>query len=327
MDRRMFLGTLAGGLLAAPLAAGGQPAKKVYRIGFLDFISPDVLHANSKDFLSGLHNLAYVEGRDFIMEYRFAAGHKERLPELAADLVRANVDVIVTYGTPPTMALKRATQTIPIVFLSAADVVEKGIVASLAQPGGNVTGLQLHMDETKVLQLLKEAVPTVARVVFLYDPAVFPGEFLETALQRRRAEAQALNVELHPVAVRDRNGVGPAFAEFARGTNGLWVEAADVLVMTSGQVCSLALQRRLAAIGYGFWFANAGFLMSYGEDVRDMHRRAAGFVDKILKGAKPGDLPVEQPTKFDLIINLKTAKALGLTIPPALLQRADQVIE
>jgi len=179
------------------------------------------------------------------------------------------------------MALKRATQTIPIVFMAAADVAEKGIVASLAQPGGNVTGLQLHMDETKVLQLLKEAVPTVAQVVFLYDPAVFPGEFLGTALKQRQAQAHALNVKLQPVAVRDPGGVVPAFAEFGRGTNGLWVESADVLNMTSGQVCSLALQHRLPAIGYGRWFANAGCLMSYGEDVRDMHRRAAGFVDKI----------------------------------------------
>jgi ABC-type uncharacterized transport system substrate-binding protein len=327
MERRTFLGVIAGGLLAAPLAVGAQPGKKVYRIGFLDFISPDVPHAYSKAFLQGLHALGYVEGRDFVMEYRFAAGHKERLPELAADLVRANVDVIVTYGTPPKMALKQATQTIPIVFTSAADVVEKGIVASLAQPGGNVTGLQLHMDETKVLQLLKEAVPTVARVVFLYDPAVFPGTFLGTALQRRHAQAQALNVKLQPVAVRDPNGVAAAFAEFGRGTNGLWVEASDVLIKTSGQVCSLALQRRLPAIGYGSWFPNAGCLMSYGEDVADMHRRAAGLVDKILKGAKPGDLPVEQPTKFDLIINLKTAKALELAIPQSLLLRADRVIE
>jgi len=327
MDRRAFLAGVAGSLLAAPLAAEAQPAKKVYRIGFLDFISPDVPHAYSKVFLQGLHDLGYVEGRDFVIEYRFAAGHKERLPELAADLVRADVDVIVTYGTPSTMALEQATQTVPIVFAAAADVVEKGIVRTLARPGGNVTGLQLHMDETKVLQVLTEAVPTVARVVFLYDPAVFPGTFLGTALERRHAQAQALNVKLQPVAVRDPNGVAAAFAEFGRGTNGLWVEAADVLIMTSGQVCNLALQRRLPAIGYGVWFANAGCLMSYGEDVSDMHRRAAGFVDKILKGAKPGDLPVEQPTKFKLVINLKTAKALGLTISPSLLQRADQVID
>ena len=295
MDRRAFIGTLAGGLLAAPLVAEAQPAQKIFKIGFLDGgASPDLRQPSSKMFLQGLGELGYVEGKDFVMEYRLAAGQKDRLPELAADLVRANVDVIVTYGTPPTMALKQATKTIPIVFASAADVVEKGIVVSLTRPGGNVTGLQLYMDPAKSLQLLKEAVPAVTRVAFLYDPATSPGEFLGTLLKRRHAGAQALNVKLQPVAVRDPKGVASAFAQFERGTNGLWIEPADVLIMTADQICQLALQRRLPAIGYTREFATAGCLMSYGENVGDMHRRAAGLVDKILKGAKPGDLPIEQ---------------------------------
>jgi len=261
------------------------------------------------------------------MEYRFAEGHSERLPDLAVDLVRARVDVIVTGGTPATMAAKQATRTIPIVFAVAGLVVEKEIVQSLARPGGNVTGLTFQVGHSKVLQLLKEAVPAVTRAVFLYDPTTLPGDSLGASLKLMHAGAEALNVVLQPVAVSDPNGIAQAFAEFGHGTNGLLIETATALLMSADQIGRLALQRRIPAGGHGRTFADAGCLMSYGENQADMFRRAAVFVDKILKGAKPGDLPIEQPTKFELVINLKTAKALGLTIPPALLGRADEVIQ
>jgi putative ABC transport system substrate-binding protein len=234
------------------------------------------------------------------------------------------VDVIVTGGTPATVAAKQATRTIPIVFATIGFPVEKGIVKSLARPGENVTGLTLQITRTgKLLQLLRDAVPTVARVVYLYDPDV-SGPGVE---ERLRAEAQPLNMDVQLVAMSDPNGLARAFAEFGRGTNGLIVETSGVLMATADQICRLALQRRLPTAGIGRTFTDASCLMSYGESQDDMYRRAAVYVDKILKGAKPADLPVEQPTKFELVINLKAAKALGLTIPPALLLRADQVIQ
>jgi putative ABC transport system substrate-binding protein len=327
VHRRAFLGTIAGGLLASPLAAEAQPTKKVWRIGFLNAGSSPANLADKGPFRQGLEDLGYVEGRDFVMEFRFAEGYSDRLPELAADLVRARVDVIVTGGTPATMAAKQATQTIPVVFTVAGQVVEKGIVQTLARPGGNATGLTFQAGHPKVLQLLKEAVPRVTRAVFLHDPTTLPGDTLATTLKSMHSGALALSVVLQPVAVSDPNGITQAFAEFGRGTNGVVVETASVLLMSADQIGRLALQRRLPASGHGRTFADAGCLMSYGENLGDMSRRAAVFVDKILKGAKPADLPVEQPTKFELVINLKAAKALGLTIPQSLLLRADEVIQ
>jgi putative tryptophan/tyrosine transport system substrate-binding protein len=323
MDRRAFLGTVASGLLAAPLAAEAQQPRKVYKIGFLSANLSQAPRRQMKSFLIGLRDLGYVEGRDFVMEYRWAEGHNDRLPELAADLVRVRVDVIVTGGTPPTMAAKQATQTIPIVFAVLGAAVEKGIVGSLARPGGNVTGLTFQIELGKVLGLLKEAVPSVARVVYLYDPdSSRPG-----LAERLRSYTQPLNVESQVVAVRDSTRVAQAFAEVGRGTNGLLVDNATYLQINADEICKLALRRRLSAAGIGRLFADAGCLMSYGEDLLAMYRRAAGYVDKILKGAKPSDLPVEQADRFELVINLKTAKALGLTIPPSLLGRADEVIQ
>jgi putative ABC transport system substrate-binding protein len=288
----------------------------------------------SKDpFRQGLSDLGYVEGRDFVIEYRWAEGHEDRLPALAADLVRARVDVIVTGGTPATYAAMQATKTIPIVFGFVGGAVEKGIVASLARPGGNVTGLTFEFGALGILklyQLLKEVAPTVVRGVYLYDPASSstraggPPEFPA----RLHAEAQAVNVEFQSVALPDDpNGVAQAFAEFGRGRNGLVLENPTRLRMKADQICGLALQRKIPTVGRARTFANAGCLMSYGENEPDMARRGAGLVDKILKGAKPADVPVEEPTTYELVINLKTAKALGLTIPPSLLARADEVIE
>ena len=322
--RRAFLAAMGAVLLAAPLAAEAQQPGKPYRIGYLRSTDAPIL---SKAFLQGLNELGYVEGRDFVMEYRFADGYSDRLPTLAIELVRANVSVIVTSGTPATKAAKQASQTIPIVFASAAGVVEKRLVESLARPGGNATGLQIQVQTAKMLQLLKAAVPTVSRVVYLYDPDVNPGELLGTYLKSLRATAQAQNVVLRAVAMTDPNGLPKAFSEFGRGTNGLIVEPAPALVFRADEIGRLGLQHRIPATGYGRVFADAGCLMSYGENLAAMYHRAAVYVDKILKGAKPANLPVENPTKFELVINLKTAKALGLTIPPSLLGRADEVIQ
>jgi len=323
VERRAFIGTLTGGLLAAPLAAEGQQAKKVYRIGYLSAGSAATGPKSREQFLQGLRDLGYVEGRDFVMEYRFADGQPDRLPGLAADLVRAPVDVIVTVGTPATRAAMQATGTIPIVSPVAGFLVEKGIVKSLAQPGGNVTGLTSQIGVLKLYQLLQEAAPKVTRVVYLYDP----GSALSDTVERLTSQAKAANLELQLVALRDPNNIERAFAEFRSGTNGLVLDRADPVQLKVDQICNLALQRRLPAMGADRRFPEAGCLMSYSEDFLDMFRRAAGFVDKILKGAKPADLPVELATKFTLAINLKTAKALGLTIRPLLLGRADQVIE
>ncbi len=321
MDRRTFLAGTGAVLLAAPLAAEGQRARKIHKIGFLSANTPG--SSAPKNFLQGLRNLGYVEGRDFVMEYRWAEGHPERLPELAADLVRTQVDVIVTNGTPSTYAAMQATKTIPIVFGSAGNVVEKGIVASLTRPGGNVTGLTYQLGYLKLYQVLKEAHPRVVRGVYVYDAGSNPRDMAE----RLRSLAQAEKVEWQSVALRnDPDGVAQTFAEFGRGRNGLVLDNSIPTLLKADQICKLALQRRIPAVGRDRRFADAGCLMSYEEDTSEMYRRAAGLVDRILKGAKPADLPVEMPTKFELVINLKTAKALGLTIPPSLLLRADEVI-
>jgi len=312
---------LALSLLIAPLAAVGQQPKKVYRIGYL---SAGSAPANLKGpFRQGLHDLGYVEGRDFVMEYRFAEGQPDRLPGLAADLVRARVDVIVTIGTPATRAAMQATGTIPIVSPVAGALVEKGFVKSLAHPGGNVTGLTTQLGLFKSHQLLQEAAPKVTRVVYLYDPGSSPSD----TAGRLTSQAKAANLELQLVALRDPNNIERAFAEFRSGTNGLILDRADPIRVKADQICNLALQHRRPTMATDRIFPEAGCLMSYSEDFNDMLRSAAGLVDKILKGAKPADLPVELGTKFTLVINLKTAKALGLAIPQTLLLRADQVIE
>jgi putative tryptophan/tyrosine transport system substrate-binding protein len=322
MDRRTFLASAGAVLLAAPLVAEAQQTKKMWRIGVL-FPGPVPANPAIKGPLrQGLHDLGYVEGRDFVIVPRFAEGHQERLPELAGDLVRERVDVIVTAGTPATMAAKQATQTIPIVFAAIGFAVEKGIVASLARPGGNMTGLTTQLGPLKLYQLLKEAAPTVTRVVYLYDP----DSGHQGVLERMHSQEQTVKVEWQSVAMRDSTSVEQAFAEFGRGTTGLMLDNASRIYLKADQICNLALQRKLPTIGLGRLYPAAGCLMSYAENINDIFRRAAGTVDKILKGAKPADLPVEQPTTFDLVINLKTAKALGLTIPQSLLQRADEVI-
>jgi putative tryptophan/tyrosine transport system substrate-binding protein len=329
IDRRTFVCALAGGLLAAPLTAEAQGGARVPRIGVLYTGSPPPESSRAVEALRrGLRDLGYVEGRNIALEYRWVPeGRPDHLSELAVELVRIPVDVIIAQTTSHTLAARRATSTIPIVMGAVSDPVGSGLVLALARPGGNVTGLSLLAPDVarKLLELLRDAVPNSSSVAALSDPdapgAVLSRSMVETA-------AKVLGVRLHVFDVRDSVDLDRAF----RGATGARVRA--VVTMPSpffathrARVAELALQSRLPAASIETGFAQAGGLLSYGPNIPDSHRRAAMYVDKILKGARPTDLPVEQPTKFELVINLKTAKALGLTIPPSLLQRADQVIE
>jgi putative tryptophan/tyrosine transport system substrate-binding protein len=329
MDRRAFIGTLTGGLLAAPLAAEAQPAGKVPRVGFLAASSAsDAANARwIEAFRQGLRDLGYVEGRNIVIEYRYAGEKYERLPALAAELVRLKVDVIVSHGTPGPLAAKHATSVIPIVMTSAGDPVASGLVSSLARPGGNVTGMSLMVPELggKRLQLLKEILPGLSRVAVLWNAT---NPYNSLVMREMEATATTLGVQLQSLVVRGPDDFEGALAAAATGRAAALTAVEDPLTNTKRiQIVDFAAKSRLPAI-YGIKeFVDAGGLMSYGVHFADSYRRAAAYVDKILKGAKPADLPVQQPTKFEFAINLKTAKALGLTIPPSLLQRADQVIE
>ena len=326
MDRRAFLGTVGSGLLAAPLAAEAQPGK-VWRIGYLS-ISPRESVAHLLKALEGrLRELGYREGRNVVFEPRFADGTLARLPELAADLVRRRMDIIVTYGATSTRAAKDATARIPIVMIVHPDAVSAGLVGSLGHPGGNITGLARLSEElsAKRLELLKEAVPRLSRAGLLWYPGSKDGE---RSLHETEAASRSLGVEVQPVAVRDSGELQAAFATIREQQgDGLITVPSTMLSDNRALIANLAERNRLPGSFPEREFVDAGGLMSYGASLSDQFQRAATYVDKILKGAKPGDLPVEQPTKFELVINLKTAKALGLTIPPALLARADQVIE
>jgi putative tryptophan/tyrosine transport system substrate-binding protein len=325
--RRAFLGTLAGSLLAAPLAAEAQQPAKVYRIAFLATGSASAQHYRVEALRGSLRDLGYVEGKNIATEYRWAEGRFDRLSGLAAELVRLKVDIIVTSGTASTQAAMQATTTIPIVMVGTGDPLRSGLVASLDRPGGNVTGLtQLGAEVAgKRLQILKDAVPNVARVAFLWNPAnashvIYFGEL--------QGAARGLGLTLQSVEVREPQEVERAFAGMMRGhPDALIVTADSVHEVRQAWIVDFTAKRRLPAMYQLKEYVAAGGLMSYGTSITDQYRRAATYVDKILKGAKPADLPVEQPTKFDLVINLKTAKALGLTIPPSLLQRADEVIQ
>jgi putative tryptophan/tyrosine transport system substrate-binding protein len=325
MDRRAFIGTLAGGLLAAPLAAAAQEYKagKVARIGRLELSSAGTDEA----FRQGLRELGYVEGQNVVLEYRFAEGKAERLPNLAAELVNLKVDIIVAGGTPAPLAAKHATSTIPIVMAAAGDPVRTGLVANLARPGGNVTGLSTFTPElaAKRLQLLKEVVPGVSRVAVLWNAT---NPFAVFNMRETEVAARTLGVQVQSLEVRGSDDFENAFAAAIRGRAGALIVVDDPLTCRHRErLGDFAAKNRLPTM-YGFrQCAGTGGLMSFGASLADLYRRAAIYVDKILKGAQPRDLPVEQPTKFELVINLKTAKALGLTIPQSLLQRADQVID
>ena len=331
MDRRAFIAAVTGSLLSAPLAAEAQQAARSVRIGFLAL---DMAGSNPRDreaFLQGLRDLDYVEGRNLLIEYRDAKGKPERFRALAAELVALKVDVIVASGgTLGALAAKQATTTIPVVFGAVGDPVSEGIVASLARPGGNVTGLSVVSSElvVKSLELLKQAAPEVNRVALLLKPDSMPVRARKSRVEAAEVAARSLGMRLQVVEARGPEDFDGAFSDMTRAHAGaLAVWATPVFDAHRQRLVDLAARNRLPAV-YSFRrYVESGGLMSYGPDLPDLFRRAATYVDKILKGAKPGDLPVEQPTKFELVINLKTANALGLTIPPSLLQRADQVIE
>ena len=329
MNRRAFV-TGLGAVLAAPLAAEAQQAGAVLRVGWLSLFSvSDPQVQRSVDlFRQTLRELGYVEGHGVAIEYRWAEGKSESLLDLASELVRLKVAVIVANGgVPPAQAAQRATKTIPIVFTGPADPVAAGLVASLARPGGNITGPALISDQLmgKGLELLREVVPKVTRVAVLWNPTN-PGNTHQ--LRGAEAAAAASGVRLLPVEARAPAEIDGAFVAMARERVGALLVVMDVLFYDQRErITALAAKNRLPAL-YGYSvFAEAGGLMSYAGSRSDLYRQIAVYVAKILKGAKPSDLPVEQPTKFELVINLKTAKALGLTIPPSLLLRADQVIE
>ena len=327
IGRRVFISSLALGLLASPLVADAQQAGKVARIGVLaQGSSTDAPHIGEA-FRQGLRDLGYVEGQNIVIEYRWAEGRAERLPDLAVELVNLKVDVIVAGGTPAPLAAKHATRTIPIVMGGAGDPVGTGLVASLARPGGNVTGLSTLTPELgrKRLQLLKEVVPGVSRVAVLWNAA---NPYAVLNMRETEAAARTLGVQVQSLEVRGPDDFESALPAAIRGRAGALIVVDDPLTLTYRvRIVDFAARNRLPAM-YGFReYAEAGGLMAFGASLADLGRRAATYVDKILKGAKPADLPVEQPTKFELVINLKTAKALGLTIPQSVLLRADQIIE
>jgi putative ABC transport system substrate-binding protein len=316
------------GLLAGPSIADAQPAAKVQRIGCLLSTSSTVSSRSVEAFRQGLRGLGWVEGQNIEIECRFAEGRYERLPELAADLVRLKVHVIASWGTAATTAAKKATRTIPIVMVGVGDPVGLGLIASLARPGGNVTGLTFSVGvETagKGLELLGEALPKVRRVAVLTNPAN-PAQPL--ALENVKGTARALGMQLQLLEARGPGDFDGAFAAMAKERVGALLVVSEAMFnLHRVRLADHAARNKLPSM-HGFREdAEAGGLMSYGTDLADLSRRSATYVDKILKGVTAGDLPVEQPTKFELVINLKTAKALGLTIPASVLSRADQVIE
>jgi putative ABC transport system substrate-binding protein len=316
-------------VLLSPLSASAQQAAKVARIGYLSHNRAANPHTHEA-FRQGLRDLGYVEGRNVVIEYRDAEGKFERLPALAAELVALKVDVIVAPPTAAALVAKQATKTIPIVFAVAADPVTSGLVTSLARPGGNVTGLSILTPELvgKWLELLTQAVPGVSPVAVLWQPGVLGERTEKDMLKEAEVAARALGVRPQFVEARDPADFDRAFSEMTRARAGaLTVLSTPMFGSERRRLVDLAAKNRLPAVYSWREFVDAGGLMSYGPNVADNYRRAATYVDKILKGTKPGDLPVEQPTKFELVINLKTAKALGLTIPPSLLQRADEVIQ
>ena len=328
VQRRDFL-IAAGALLAAPLVAEAQQAANVTRIGYLSHNLAASSHLRDA-FLQGLRELGYVEGRNVVIEYRYAEGKPERLPALAAELVALKVDVIVTVSNTTVLAAKQATRTVPIVFTAVADPVAAGIVTSLARPGGNLTGLASLGSELvgKRLELLKQAVPVVDRVAVLWLPGAL-GERTEKEMRTGADVAsQALGVRLQFVEARGPADFDRAFSDMIRARAGaLTVLVSAMFVNERKRLVDLAAKNRLPAVYGSREFVDAGGLMSYGANQVDLYRSAATYVDKILKGAKPDDLPVEQSSKFELFINLKSANELGITIPKSMLARADEVMQ
>ena len=328
MDRRKFNAFVVFGLSATPLSADAQQSAKIYRIGYLSSGSSSVGNANTETFRQGMRELGWTEGKNIVIDFGFADGRLDRLPDLAAGLVQHKVDIIVASPATAAVAARNATMTIPIVMVSVGDPVELRLVASLARPGGNVTGLAYSVGPElfgKQLQLLKEIAPKVRRVAILSNPANPSHPF---AVEQAKLAARSLGVELLLLEARSPDEFEGAFAAMAKERVGALLVVPDsVFNLNQTRIIDLAARGRLPS-AFGFrGNVEAGGLVYFGPNLPDQYRRAATFVDKIFKGAKPADLPVEQPTKFELVINLKTARALGLTIPQSVILRADQVIE
>ena len=330
LSRRAFVSSLAAlaagsAIVCKTQSAYAQQSASPRRIGvLLVLLSPGSKEAQA--FRQGLRDAGYAEGRDVVIEWRPAYGDYARIPGLVADLVQRKVEVIVVQSTVATEAVKRATSTIPIVMATVADPVGSGLVASLAHPGGNVTGLSLMITElgAKLLQLLKEAIPRVARVAVLWNPDT---PWHTKVVEDLKAAAPSLSIELKFVGVRTPEEIGPAFSAVSRArAQALYVLDAPLFYVHRMTLAKLASKARLPAIYSDRRFTDEGGLMSYGANYGDLFRRSAGYVDKILNGAKPGDLPIEQPTKFEFVVDLKTAKAIGITIPQSILLQADEVI-
>src|SRR5258705_543675 len=325
MDRRTFMATTACSVATKPLAVDAQQTEKVRRIGFLSgaIPAPEVEGA----LRQGLREHGYIEGQNLLVEWRFAEGRNDRLPGFAAELVRLRVEVLVTLATPAALAAKKATAAIPIVFTQVTDPVALGVVSSLARPGGNLTGFSLVAVELtgKRLELFKEAVPSSKSVVILTDSAN-PTSAL--GVKEAQIAARRLGLEARLIEVRDADELEPAFTTMARErARGVVLVPSSFLVTHGLRIAELAIKRQLPVLAWTDSLVQRGALMSYGPSTSDILRRAGGHVAQILNGAKPGDLPVEQPTKLELVINLKTVQALGLTIPQSLLVRADEVIQ
>ena len=326
-SKKTFCFVLGVMLVMLCSSAQAQPTNKVARIGFLAAPSRAGMSHLSEAFLQGLRELGYVEGKNIAIEYRWADGKFERLPELAAELVRLKLDVIVAALTQASLAAKAATVTIPIVTVAVANPVDSGIIASLARPGANITGTSVMNDEVvgKQLELLKEALPTISRVGAMWNPA--NPVFQKLQLRALEVTSRALNVSLQKVEARDQEEIERAFKAIAKArTRALHVLPDPVFTAHRRRVADLALKLQLPAVSGTRESAEAGLLMSYGPSFPESYRRAAIYVDKILKGAKPGDIPVERSTKFEFVINLSTAKQIGVTLPQSLLYRADKVI-
>jgi putative tryptophan/tyrosine transport system substrate-binding protein len=324
MRRRELIFLFGGAAASWPLSARAQQPAKVPRLGVLLYSAPRV-DPQMEAFRGRLRELDYVEGRNLVISYRYAEGNPERLPGLAVDLVQEKPDVLLAMGGDVAPHVVKATQTIPIVFVTSSDPVQHGLVVSLARPAGNATGVTFLLDDlaSKRLELLKEAVPRVSRVAFLWNP-----DHLDNELREAQRAAQNLGVRLQLVEMRGPSDLENAFrAVTDTGSDGLYVVTSRQTLLSIPRIVDFATKIRVPlAGGFGGW-ARAGGILAYGPNVNDMTRRAVGYVDKILKGAKPGDLPVQQPTRFELVINAKAAKSIGIEIPPTLLARADEVIE
>jgi len=326
MDRRAFIGRVAGGVLAAPLAAFAQQAGKIARIGFLGATSASGYAKQLDGFRLGLRDFGYMEGKNIVLEYRWAEGNYAQLAELAAELVHSKVDVIVTHGTPGTRAAKGATTTIPIVMAISGDAVATGLVVSLPRPGGNITGSTFFGPElsAKQIELLKEILPRITRVAVLVNP---DNPVIGPMSKAMEITTKSLNLGLQQFAVRGPNEFENAFSAMVqKSVEAVAIQEDGMLNANVRRAGDLAMRKRLPLIG-NTEVPRAGGVLGYGVNFPEVFRSAAYFVDNILKGAKPADLPVQQPTKFELVINLKTAKALGITIPQSLLSRADEVIQ